>query len=221
MNTSKQEYLSAWLDDEAGDFERRRLLDELHHDDELGQTLSRYALIGEAMRSINQPAIANSDFLANLHKRLDEEAESAVTAADEVVIKDEALLAQPKLAETTPAANDRRVRWYQYGMAAAVTVAFVGGMLVQQNRHSAPTLDTANTLASSELKSATEQAATSMPAVQPASAVAHVDTQLTRTRRPDPQARDRLDQYIAQHVRYASTSSIVPSVRAVSYSNDY
>lgn len=221
MNTSKQEYLSAWLDDEAGDFERRRLLDEFHHDDELGQTLSRYALIGEAMRSVDKPAIADSDFLTNLHKRLDEESESVVADANEVFIKDEASFATTKLSETTPAANDRRVRWYQYGMAAAVTVAFVGGMLVQQNRQDAPTtLNTASTLASSELKSTVEQA-TNTTVGQPTTVVADASTERVSVRRPDPQARDLLDQYVAQHVRYASTASIVPSVRAVSYSNDY
>ena len=53
MNTSKTEFLSALLDDEAGEFEQRRLLNELNKDAELGQTLSRYALMGEVMRAGN------------------------------------------------------------------------------------------------------------------------------------------------------------------------
>ena len=53
MNTSKTEFLSALLDDEAGEFEQRRLLDELNKDAELGQTLSRYALMAEVMRAGN------------------------------------------------------------------------------------------------------------------------------------------------------------------------
>ena len=51
MNTSKNEFLSSLLDDEAGDFEKRRLLDELTKDDELAQTFTRYALMGEVMRT--------------------------------------------------------------------------------------------------------------------------------------------------------------------------
>ena len=51
MNVTKHELLSALLDDEAGEFERRRLLSELQQDQELSSTWQRYALTGELLRN--------------------------------------------------------------------------------------------------------------------------------------------------------------------------
>lgn len=53
--------------------EQRRLLDELSKDAELGNTFSRYALIGEVMRSKAKPVVASKDFLANIHAGLADE----------------------------------------------------------------------------------------------------------------------------------------------------
>lgn len=71
--TTKKENLSAFLDDESGNFEQRRLLDELPKDDELLDTLSRYTLIGDAMRKNQSTVTPPSDFLAGIHARLEEE----------------------------------------------------------------------------------------------------------------------------------------------------
>lgn len=71
--TTKKENLSAFLDDESGNFEQRRLLDGLQKDDELLETLSRYTLIGDSMRKNQSTVTPPSDFLAGIHARLEEE----------------------------------------------------------------------------------------------------------------------------------------------------
>jgi len=68
---SLTEHLSALLDDEAGSFEQRRVLDELGSDEDLRQKLSSYALIGEVMRTAETTATANSDFLAGIHSKIE------------------------------------------------------------------------------------------------------------------------------------------------------
>lgn len=202
MNTSKNEFLSALLDDEAGDFERRRLLDELKKDDELGQTLSRYAFIGETLRAgQGQKTSQGVSLLAGIHEQLDNE-----PAYDESVI--EMPLTQP---------IKSRNGW---GVAIAATIAAVamGGMLfMQQPEHvGQPTIASSTSVAP-------VQAVAALPAANAETVVAQVDTD-TRIRqigRIDSQTRDILRQYVAQHVKYASTTAIAPSIRAVSYSNEH
>lgn len=65
MTTSKDEYLSALVDDELGAFEQRRLLDELTSDAETAARWGRYHLIGEALRG-GLPARTNKDFVAHV-----------------------------------------------------------------------------------------------------------------------------------------------------------
>lgn len=73
MTTIKKENLSAFLDNEAGEFEQRRLLDELQKDDELLQAISHYTLIGDAIRNEQPKVMVSSDFLAGIHERLEDE----------------------------------------------------------------------------------------------------------------------------------------------------
>jgi negative regulator of sigma E activity len=75
MSTTITEHLSAVLDGEAGEFEQRRLLDELGKDNDLQASLACYALIGETMRDEKQAAIADSSFLAAIHDAIDAEPE--------------------------------------------------------------------------------------------------------------------------------------------------
>jgi sigma-E factor negative regulatory protein RseA len=201
MNTSKEEFLSALLDDESGEFERRRLLDELKKDDALGQTLSRYAFIGETMRaSKGQPMGQGVSLLSRIQEEL---ADEPAYEQDKVVV--------PMPARAKATATPSRVqayRWFGMGMAATVAAVAVGGLLFFNQ----PTSPTA-------------QMAAALPATAPVNApaptlVADADTRIQQVGRVDPQTRDILKQYVAQHVKYASTTVIAPSIRAASYAND-
>ena len=75
MSVTKTEHLSAVLDGEAGEFEQRRILDELGKDDELQASLSCYALIGETMRDEQQCNIVQSSFLQGIHDEIETEPE--------------------------------------------------------------------------------------------------------------------------------------------------
>lgn len=196
MNASQEEFLSALLDDEAGSFEQRRLIDELSKDAELGNTLSRYALIGEVMRSNTKPVVARKDFLAGIHASLEDEPVYAEKVVD-------LSSGSPKTPAKVP---ERSKRYLKFGTAAAVAAVVVvgGSMLLDQP----PVRQSATVVAS-------------MP-IQPAALVQLAQAKPVRSANQlDPQSRDVLKQYVAQHVKYASTTAIVPSVRAVSYSNDY
>jgi sigma-E factor negative regulatory protein RseA len=96
-------------------------------------------------------------------------------------------------------------RYVKYGMAAAVAaVAVVSGTMLLKKPSPTP-----------------EALAAAQP-IQPAALVQLAQAAPIRSANQlDPQSRDVLKQYVAQHVKYASTTAIVPSVRAVSYSNDY
>lgn len=195
MNASQEEFLSALLDDEAGNFEQRRLLDELSKDADLGDTFSRYALIGEVMRSNTKPVVARKDFLASIHAGLEDEPVYDAKVVDLSARTAKAVIKKP----------NSQQRYIKFGMAAAVAaVAVVGGTMLLKQPSTQP-----ETLA----------------AAAPTQAAALVQLAQAKPVRSanqlDPQTRDVLKQYVAQHVKYASTTAIVPSVRAVSYSNDY
>lgn len=214
MNISKQEFLSAWLDDEVGEFEQRRLIDELQKDQSLGDTLGRYALIGEAMRTQGKTsAYAKPDFLARLHDKLDEE---EPVYADNVV----SLTTRAKPVNAESAIPSKQKQLWQYGMAAAIAVVALGGTwaLMQPS----PTPEAVTTLASTESPVAVVATTTPATTSAPVALVASNDTlqPIRPSKQLDPHTRDILKQYVAQHVKYASTNSLVPSIRAVSY-NDY
>ncbi|HRJ52113.1 MAG TPA: sigma-E factor negative regulatory protein [Candidatus Thiothrix moscowensis] len=204
MNTSKTEFLSALLDDEAGEFERRRLLDELRKDDELGNTLSRYALIGETMRAGN--AQRSSQGISLLGRIQDE-------------LVDEPAYDQPAVqvpVRKQAAMTSSRMGW-GVAMAATVAALAMGGMLFMQQ----PTR-TAEQVAAAPVPVSAPQAVAALPANgQTAVASAtNVDDRIRQIGRVDSQTRDILKQYVAQHVKYASTTAIAPSIRAVSYGNE-
>jgi sigma-E factor negative regulatory protein RseA len=197
MNASKEEFLSALLDDEADNFGQRRLLDELSKDADLENTFSRYALIGEVMRSNTKSTVvvARKDFLAGIQLGLEDE-----PVYDEKVVE----FARPAIKADVKLPNMNQ-RYVKYGMAAAVAaVAVVSGTMLLKKPSPTP-----------------EALAAAQP-IQPAALVQLAQAAPIRSANQlDPQSRDVLKQYVAQHVKYASTTAIVPSVRAVSYSNDY
>ncbi|QTR49595.1 sigma-E factor negative regulatory protein [Candidatus Thiothrix anitrata] len=195
MNTSKTEFLSALLDDEAGEFEQRRLLNELNKDAELGQTLSRYVLIGEAMRAGNSGQRMGSGM--SLLARIQDELEAEPVYAENVIPLP---VSKPKYSYKT----------LGMGMAAAIGALTLGGVLFLQP----PGGDTQS------LAMAPTISTVAMPAVAALPVTDNVDARIQQVGRIDPQTRDILKQYVAQHVKYASTTAIAPSIRAVSYANE-
>jgi len=214
MSTSKTEYLSALLDDEAGAFEQRRLLDELKQDDELSQTLNRYALIGECLRSERSVMPASSGFLSGIQDAIAEED-----------VHDTVQVAEKPAKPSRAGAVDSI---WKYGMAAAVGALSLGVvMALQQPGADSSPVTTADVAEQGE--SVLVTANTLAPAVQLAAATPSASTSVSaRTGQPavqryaqlDAETRGILKQYVAQHLHYASTTAIVPSVRTVSYEND-
>ncbi|HDP89045.1 MAG TPA: anti-sigma 24 factor [Thioalkalivibrio sp.] len=80
MAVSKDEHLSALVDDEAGDFERRRLTDELINSEDDRGRWSRYHLIGDVMRG-DVPAVIDTGFAARVSAAIAEEAMDAQPAS--------------------------------------------------------------------------------------------------------------------------------------------
>ncbi|MGB0845156.1 MAG: sigma-E factor negative regulatory protein [Thiolinea sp.] len=222
MNTSKNEFLSAFLDDEAGEFERRRLLDELNRDDELGQTLSRYALVGEVMRG-KQASMAGDkqQFLSGIHAALEDEPEYSETVV--------------QFADESVAANDRQWRKsaMPFAMAASVAVAAIAGVLLLQSGET-PVVDNGNIAANEtqaavsrpvQLSNATEPKAVAKPvtssdAVGTERTLNLADSSRIRqsNKHLDWQTRDALKQYVTLHMQHRANNGIVPSIQAVSYS---
>lgn len=208
MSTSKTEYLSALLDDEAGTFEQRRLLDELKQDDELSQTFSRYALIGESLRSERAVVPATTNFLSGIQEAIaDEDAHDTVQLAEPSAVT----------AESRKGSVDSI---WKYGMAAAVGALSLGVVMTLQS----PPTQQQPTLAVAQLSPSptVAPAANTAPAesVRLAEAEGREQPVQQHYAQLDAETRGILKQYVAQHLRYASTTAIVPSVRTVSYEND-
>ena len=208
MNTSKNEFLSSLLDDEAGDFEKRRLLDELTKDDELAQTFTRYALMGEVMR--NHASGQRSTTSMSLLSRIQEELEDEPAYTGEVAVKTPA-----------PVKTNARRFWQTGGLALAATVAAVAvgaTLFLQQPKDSTEQANTPAGQAAAGLAVAANEPAVVSTQTQVADAISYY--RIRQVGRIDPQTRDILKKYVTQHIKYASTTVIVPSVRAVSYADE-
>lgn len=208
MNTSKEEFLSAFLDDEAGEFERRRLLDELGKDGELAQTFSRYALIGEAMRTgKGQRMSTGTSLLSRIQDEL----------ADEPAYE-QSVVQMPVQKQAPPAPVVRPWQWAGMGMAATVAAVAVGGMLFL--KHPEPQVQTAMSNPAPAVAVAQTPPPSAPAAATQVADAAATDARIQQLGRINPQTRDILKQYVAQHVKYASTTVIAPSIRAISYANE-
>ena len=215
---SINEHLSALLDDEAGSFEERRVLDELKVDQKLSQRLSTYALIGETMRTgdVEKPVLSlGSGFLDSIHEKiaLEDEFNEVIIGTDVKSNK----VANSKT-ETSPISWLRPVGGF--AVAASVgALAFMGlqnmGLLSNPNSQpdgivntSAPTaivqsvpvsesIDETNTAGDSIIVENNDQ---------------YVDA--------DAQTRLMLKRYVDSHMQYATTSAFVPSVRVIAYTDN-
>ncbi|CAA6818219.1 MAG: Sigma-E factor negative regulatory protein RseA [uncultured Thiotrichaceae bacterium] len=196
--TTKQEYLSALLDDEAGTFEQKRLLDEVQKDEELQQKLSSYALIGESLRAENNEApILGTSFLAGIHDQLDQEEDF-----DEVLIED---------IKDQPAANNNTWLKPMLGGALAASVVAVMAVTLMQSPQ--------NPMSTAPIESIADN---NVPVII---AEPTVVATVNNVERPiyvaDQDLRNRLKRYVNNHVKYGSKSAIMPSVRAVGYAANY
>lgn len=233
MNTNQNEFLSAVLDDEAGEFERRRLLDGLCDDVELGQTLNRYSLVGEAMRSQQRTVVDSGSFLAGIQAQLEDEPvydEVLVAAAVNDVVQggkqnvnhstDQDIGSGAVLAKQ-PWHRDNTAR---YAMAASVAVAALASVLLVQNTGSQ--VDISETMAKTEAPAALKSIAVvdaettlggNNATVAAAKPISGINSPLRRVASLDQQTADTLKQYVTLHMQYRSSNGIAPSIQAVSY----
>ena len=217
--TSMPEYLSALLDDEVGEFEQKRVLDELKSNDSLCDKLSTYALIGETMRSsdMEKPVLnLDSNFLAGIHAKLEEEEQYHDVQLNKSVKNSQSTRSQSWL---NPVG----------GFALAASVAAIA-ILGVQNYQLSGVLDQ-NTIAVNSQKSKTmiaqkdqltesEMAAATLatPIKDSNNKESMVATQ--EYAQADTQTRSLLKRYVDSHMQYASTAAFVPSVRVIAYTDN-
>jgi len=215
---SINEHLSALLDDEAGSFDERRVLDELKAGQKLPQKLSTYALIGETMRTgdAEKPVLSlGSSFLDSIHEKILLEDDFNEVIIDTGVRTNQA---QQSRIVTAPLSWLRPVG----GFAVAASVgafAFMGlqNMGVLSNPNSQPSGIVSNSAPTAIVQSAPVN--TSIPNTDTTvdSIIAVNNDQYVDA---DAETRSMLKRYVGSHLQYATTSAFVPSVRAIAYTDN-
>jgi len=215
---TKEEYLSAFLDGEAGSFEQQRLCDQLESDDVMRNKLSSYALIGEVVRSQSQSEtlLVGESFLAGIQ---------------DAIAEDEVLPEQPVAEEAAvviPAKVSRPSLFPKQivGYAVAASVAAIATMSLQnyfKHEASQPMQTAVMVPADSVPVSADASVVNAALGIQPVKPVMPQQRSVEPVvySAPDAATRDMLNRYIEHHLQYASSSTLMPGVRAVSYSTDY
>jgi len=205
---SINEHLSALLDDEAGSFEGRRVLDELKSNHDISQKLSSYALIGETMRlgDSEAPVLSlGSSFLDGIHKEIDLD-----DGFDDVVVN----------IEPSQTQSINKVKFFNWVRPlGGFSIAASFGALAFMGLQNAGVLNAPTNTPSSVNN-------TSLP-----TAIAHVeiiedltpDVELSEADDKyidaDVQTRLMLKRYVESHMQYTS-SAFVPSVRAIAYTDN-
>jgi len=214
---SINEHLSALLDDEAGSFEERRVLDELKADQKLSQKLSTYALIGETMRTgdVEKPVLSlGSSFLDSIHEKIALEDDF-----NQVIIDTGVKTNQVAQSQTNP------LSWLRpfggFAVAASVgALAFMGlqNMGVLSNPNSQPSGIVNNSAPTAIVQSS--PVSTSIPNTDTTvdSTIAKYDQYVDA----DAHTRSLLKRYVDSHMQYATstTSAFVPSVRVIAYTDN-
>lgn len=194
MGVSKDEYLSALVDDEVGRFEGRRLLDELSKSEEDRACWGRYHLIGEAMRG-ELPAKLNLSLAARIEQQIDLEPAYAPQGGFALTAN---RMAKPML-----------------GFAMAASVAVVAVLTVQSLQ--GPADESGVGQIASEFESS------SMLATQPVGMrlpVARVATGTVPVSEGSAAAEARLNSYLMNHSENAPGRIITPHVRIVGYRSE-
>ncbi|GAA0410201.1 hypothetical protein GCM10009133_18450 [Cocleimonas flava] len=222
--TSMPEHLSALLDDEAGSFEQKRVLDELSTNDALRDKLSTYALIGETMRSsdVGKPMLnLDSSFLAGIHAKIEEEEQYH----------------DVQIAQVAAGQSARSQSWIKplgsFALVASVAaVAVVGLQNFQQSRMAEPSALVASNNAISKTMIAQKDQLTEneMSSAKQVSAADLASNNVNTNSEPmaatqeyaqaDTQTRSLLKRYVDSHMQYASTAAFVPSVRVIAYTDN-
>lgn len=233
-SVSLNEHLSALLDDEAGSFEQRRLIDELTSADsdvnsELCGKLASYSLIGEAMRNSSTPdatIITGNSFLAGIHEQIKAEDQYDSVQIEEV---------------KKPAANNSS--WLKpvggFAIAASVAALAVVGMQnyqqinvgqapviasnpvieaptkLQKSQLSVAEMDSATIVSAADIVQKTDKDTIAMANVKDAVEAA-IDKEYSHA---DARTRSLLKRYVDSHIQFATHSTFVPSVRVIAYSD--
>ena len=211
---SINEHLSALLDDEAGSFEERRVLDELKTDQALTKKLSSFALIGETMRTADseKPALAlGSGFLDSIHEQIAHEDDF-----NEVIVG--AALNVTQTSSTQTSASP--LSWLRPvgGFAVAASfgaLAFMGlqNVGVITNPESQPSGIVTNSAPTAIAQSSSLK----VPVLAVKEVVSVSNDQYADA---DSQTRSLLKRYVDSHMQYATTSAFVPSVRTIAYTDN-
>ena len=233
LDISLNEHLSALLDNEAGSFEQRRVLDELTASEpssnKLGQKLASYSLIGESMRSASSAdatIITDSSFLAGIHEQIDAE-----PAYHQVKLQDTKQTAANNSSWLRPAGG--------FAIAASfAAIAVIGVQNYQQtNSEQTPVIASAP---SSEAPAKSQKTQLSAEAMKSATVVSAADVvanaenvekevvAMSKTKKTvsdneyahaDARTRSLLKRYVDSHMQFASNTTFVPSVRVIAYTD--
>ncbi len=230
------EHLSAMLDDEAGAFEQKRVLDELKTDKALAKKLANFALIKETFHSREETSVyAGASFLQGIHDKLEAEPEFASHALDDALSSS----VSAKTPEDATADNEKSGGWLRpvggFAMAASVAaLAVIGFQNYLGNGQSthAPAIETLakadmnGTATTPAVKGQLTQAQMDSAVLANGSSVGSAEkTDHGNTlaaldyRQADAQTRSLLKRYVDSHIQYASTGAFVPSVRVIAYSD--
>ena len=213
---TKEEYLSAFVDGEAGSFEQHRICDQLLTDEAMREKLSSFALIGEAVRNRSQDeaSIANATFLSGIQDAIANEEPLSIETDEAHSIGQGTILPKKR----------RFIPKQAAGYAIAASVAAVAAISFQNY------VNTPNQGEQFDTASAENVVRTSslLPSVQtanlkPVKKSNNEDSYFVAAsyNTPDDITKDLIDKYVAHHLQYASTSTLMPRVRAVSYKTDY
>ena len=201
MTTTKDEFLSALVDDELGDFERRRLLDELGGDPELAGRWGRYHLIGEALRG-GLPARTDMGFAERLQSRLADEAPLQV---------------EPGAVISETAERPRRAGHPVIGLALAASVAAVTVIGVQSLLGERPAGQIQTVEAPAQVADPATRIASTAPETQSGTVeqVHAVDPWISNS-----ETAARLNSYLVTHSEHSAAPGLLPQVRVVGYTSE-
>lgn len=218
------EHLSALLDDEAGEFEQKRVLDELKSNDSLCNKLSTYALIGETMRSgdMDKPVLnVDSSFLAGIHAKIEEEEQYHDVQVSHPEVKKNASseywlkpIGGFAMAASVAAIAVLGFQNYQYsGMAEQSTVA----MYNQKSKTMIAQKEQVTESGVALVDKASDPKQVNSPAASKNNNSMAATQEYAQA---DTRTRSLLKRYVDSHMQYASTAAFVPSVRVIAYTDN-
>ena len=127
MSEKLKEAVSAAIDDEADEFELRRVLDEVHKDPDLKQAWERYHLVGSVLREEHRSADKT------LRDRVWAELDMVAADAEVVVLND-----APGSAPTSAGSRLNRLTGFAVAATVALAVALIGISLTDRTTTSTP-----------------------------------------------------------------------------------